>query len=86
MKSWGSAGEAKNRVCRKSANVKTSLKDWKRAYRRLKNAPGLDEHERILYARSIAATPDERWQMNVNFLRSLDCWGRSALKKLGSNS
>ena len=47
---------------------------------------GLDEHEKVLYARSLAATPDERWQMNVTFLRSLGLWGRSSLKKFSSNS
>jgi len=44
----------------------------------------LDEHEKVLFARFAAATPDERWQMNVNYLRSLNCWGRLALKKFGS--
>jgi len=31
---------------------------------RLRDEPGLSEHERILWARSLAATPDERWRMN----------------------
>ena len=86
MRSSGNAGEVPAKACVPNVNVKTSLKDWKKVYRRLKSLPGFDEHERILYARSIAATPDERWQMNVNFLRSLDCWGRSALKKFDINS
>ncbi len=50
----------------------------------MKPDSGLDEHEMILFARFAAATPDERWQMNVNYLRSLNSWGRSALKKFGS--
>ena len=62
----------------------TSLKDWPKVYRKLAGMQGLDEHEKVLFARFAAATPDERWQMNVNYLRSLNCWGRSALKKLGS--
>ena len=66
--------------------MKTSLKDWRRVYARIKNAPGLDEHEKILYARSLAATPEERWKMNETFLRSFGLWGRSALKKFASNS
>lgn len=37
--------------------MKTSLKDWRRVYARIKHAPGLDEHEKVLYARSLAATP-----------------------------
>ena len=66
--------------------MRTTLKDWPKVYERIKDAPGLDEHEKILYARSLAATPDERWQMNERFLRSFGLWGRSALKKFGSNS
>jgi hypothetical protein len=66
--------------------VKTTLKDWPKVYARIKDAPGLDEHEKILYARSLAATPEERWQMNETYLRSFGLWGRSALKKFDSNS
>ena len=64
--------------------MKTSLKDWRKVYRKLEGMSSLDEHEKILFARFAAATPDERWEMNVNYLRSLGCWGRSALKKFGS--
>ena len=66
--------------------MKTTLKDWPKVYRKLKGMPGLDEHETILFARFAAATPDERWQMNETYLRSFGLWGRSALKKFGSNS
>ena len=59
----------------------TSLKDWKKVYQRIKHVRGLDEHGKILYARSLAATPEERWQMNETYLRSFGLWGRSALKK-----
>lgn len=52
--------------------------------RKLEGMRGLDESEKILFARFAAATPDERWQMNVNYLRSLDCWGRSGLKRFNS--
>ena len=31
----------------------------------LRDERGLSEHERILWARSLAATPDERWRMNL---------------------
>ena len=62
----------------------TSLKDWPKVYRKLRGMPGLDEHEKVLFARFAAATPDERWQMNVNYLRSLDCWGRSAMHRFAS--
>ena len=65
--------------------MKTSLKDWPKVYERIKRVRGLDESEKVLYARCLAATPTERWQMNVTYLRSLGLWGRSALKKLNSN-
>jgi hypothetical protein len=61
------------------------MKDWPKVYRKLKRMRRLDEHEKVLYARSLAANPDERWQMNVTYLRSLGLWGRSALKKFDSN-
>ena len=50
---------------------------------KLRHEPGLSEHEKILWARSLAATPDERWQMHQNFLRSLDLFTRSQRKKYG---
>ena len=65
--------------------MKTSLKDWRKVYQKLKRVRGLDEHEKVLFARSLAATPDERWRMNETYLRSFDLWGRSALKKFGSS-
>ncbi len=61
--------------------MKTSLKDWPEVFERIKRVRGLDESEKVLYARSLAATPTERWQMNETYLRSLGLWGRSALKK-----
>lgn len=51
--------------------------------RRLKNVRGLSEDEKILFARSLAATPDERWRMHENFLRSLGLFTRSARKAYG---
>jgi len=46
--------------------------------------PELSEHEAILFARSMAATPDQRWEMNANFLRSLGFSTLSAKRKLTS--
>ena len=54
-----------------------------RILKKLKDAPGLSEDERYLFARSLAATPDERWRMHENFLRSHDLFTRSARKKYG---
>ena len=64
--------------------MKTTLKDWPKVYARIKNMRGLDEREKILFARFAAATPDERWKMNETYLRSLGLWGRSTLKTFGS--
>ena len=44
---------------------------------------GLGEDEKILFARSLAATPDERWRMHENFLRSLNLYTHSARKAYG---
>jgi hypothetical protein len=57
------------------------LKDWKRVYRNIRSLRGLSEEEKIMIARSLAATPDERWQMHENFLRShglFSHWERKA--------
>ena len=83
MRSWHNANEQSQ--WQSDANMKTSLKDWRKIYARIKNVRGLDEHEKILYARSLAATPDERWQMNETYLRSFGLWGRSALKTFASS-
>ena len=48
--------------------------------------PGLSEDEKHLFARSLAATPDERWRMHENFLRSHDLFTRSSRKKYGFKS
>ncbi len=64
--------------------MKTSLKDWPKVYEKIKGMRGMDEQEKILFARFAAATPDERWEMNVSYLRSLGCWGRSRRKKFAA--
>lgn len=66
--------------CKPGGIAKTSLKDWPKVYRKLRSMRSLDEHEKILFARFAAATPDERWRMNVSYLRSLGLWGRSTPK------
>ena len=50
----------------------------------LEDVPGLSEDEKILHAKCLAATPQERWQMNRTFLRSLGLLTRSELKKRAS--
>ena len=54
-----------------------------RTLRKLGRVRGLSEDEKYLFARSLAATPDERWQLHENFLRSHDLFTRSARKKYG---
>ena len=54
-----------------------------RMLRKLEKVRGLSEHERHLLARSLAATPDERWQMHENFLRSHGLYTRSGRKAFG---
>ncbi|HWY77481.1 MAG TPA: hypothetical protein VN281_17820 [Verrucomicrobiae bacterium] len=51
--------------------------------KKIRNVRGLSEDEKYLFARSLAATPDERWKMHENFLRSHDLCTRSARKKYG---
>lgn len=54
-----------------------------RMLRRLKGVRGLDGDEKYLIARSLAATPDERWQMHENFLRSHGLFTRSQRRAFG---
>ena len=70
--------------CRRNEQMKTTLKDWPKVYQRIRGMRSLSEDKKILFARHAAATPDERWQMNVNYLRSVGSWGRCALKKSDS--
>lgn len=56
---------------------------YERILRKLEKETSLSEHERFLFARSLAATPDQRWQMHENFLRSHGLFTRSERKKFG---
>jgi hypothetical protein len=58
-------------------------KKIRRILRKIRGAPGLSEEEKHLFARSLAATPDERWRMHENFLRSHGLFTRSERKKFG---
>ena len=49
----------------------------------LKSVKNLSDDEKILFARSLAATPDERWRMHENFLRSHGLYTRSSRKAFG---
>jgi len=54
--------------------------------KKLEAVPELDEHERLLMARSLLATPDERWTMHRTFLRSHGLFSRSEREKFGFKS
>jgi len=58
-------------------------KKFQAVKKQLDQVKGLSEHEKILFARSLAATPDERWEMHENFLRSLNLYTHSARKAYG---
>jgi hypothetical protein len=49
----------------------------------LKSVKNLSADERVLFARSLAGTPDERWRMHENFLRSHGLYTRSSRKAFG---
>jgi hypothetical protein len=51
--------------------------------KKLEKVDGLSEHERLLFARSLSATPQERWEMHENFLRSYNLFKRSERRKFG---
>ncbi|MDD2710937.1 MAG: hypothetical protein PHV34_23415 [Verrucomicrobiae bacterium] len=51
--------------------------------RKLTGIRGMSQDEKILFARSLAATPDERWRLHENFLRSLNLFTRSGRKACG---
>ena len=50
---------------------------------KLKAIPELDEAERVLFAHSLLATPQERWDRHENFLRSSSLYSYSDRKKFG---
>jgi hypothetical protein len=57
-----------------------------RVLEKLRRVRGLSADEKYLFARSLAATPDERWQLHENFLRSHGLYTRSARRKFGFRS
>jgi hypothetical protein len=54
-----------------------------RMFERIKAVRGLSIEEKWMFARTLSATPSERWQMHENFLRSHDLFSRSSRKKYG---
>ena len=60
--------------------VEKKVRRWAEKLKALKH---LDESERVLMARSLAATPDERWRMSQQFLRSLGLSKLSERQRFG---
>ena len=52
-----------------------------RVLRSIRHVRGLSEDEKYLFARSLAATPEERWRLHENFLRSLGLSKRSMQRR-----
>jgi hypothetical protein len=59
------------------------LKDWPKVYRKLRGMRGLSVEEKVLLAQGLAATPEERWRMHDQFLRSFGLYSHWERKKLG---
>ena len=57
-----------------------------RVLKKIRSVPGLSDEEKFLFARSLAATPAERWQLHETFLRSHGLFTRSERKKYGFKS
>ena len=66
---------------RRKIKVGVMQKKVARILKRIRRVPGLSEDEKYLFARTLAATPDERWRLHQNFLRSLGLSTRSMQKK-----
>ena len=49
--------------------MRTTVKDWPKVYERIKFMRGMSKDEKIMLARGLAASPDERMEMNNNCLR-----------------
>ena len=62
---------------------KKSLRRQRALAEKLKALPHLDEAERLLYARSLLATPDERWTIHETYLRSLNLFSYFERRKSG---
>lgn len=61
--------------------MKTSLKDWPKLYQKIKRMRGMTVQEKLQSARALAASPDERWQMNMDTCKALGVWGKGLAGK-----
>lgn len=58
-------------------------KKFEQELRRLRRVRALSDGERVLFARSLTMTPDERWKTHEQFLRSHGLFTRSERKAFG---
>jgi hypothetical protein len=58
-------------------------KKFEAELRRLKKFRSLTDDERIMFAMSLSATPDERWERHERFLKSHGLFTRSERKAFG---
>ncbi len=63
---------------------KKSLRRLHAAADKLKALPHLDEAERLLFARSLLATPDERWMFSHRYVQLVNSLRLSMPKKSAS--
>ena len=54
-----------------------------RVFEAIRRVRGLSVEEKYLFARSLAATPDERWRLHENFLRSHGLYTRLERRRFG---
>ena len=63
---------------------KKSLRRLKAVAEKLKAIPHLDEAERLLHARGLLATPDERWMFSYRYIQFTKSLQRSMRRKSDS--
>jgi hypothetical protein len=56
----------------------------KSIYAKLKKVGSLSEKERLMFATTLAETPDERWERNRTYLRLMDSSVPYGKRKSGS--
>jgi hypothetical protein len=62
------------------------LRDWPKVYRKVKKLRGMSLKEKVMFAQALAATPEERLQMQDQYLRSLNLYSYWERKKSGFRS
>ena len=74
----------RGRICEGFRVEKKSLRRLHAAAEKLKAIPHLDEAERLLFASSLLATPDERWLRNRRYIQLVNSSKLCAPRKSAS--